>query len=174
VFARKIEFKDWRKVMLAAREWRPLATDLAVSKTLVAALKAASARSLGDQELLRAAELKDFLENELRALEKHKELSEEVVPRQTMRDQLRQTLASLPPIEKKMKQVDKTRLKETIRLLGKLIDHQLSNVEASSLVSCLLKYGSVEHRQEKLPDLALDTVYESRLGDATSTPARGC
>jgi hypothetical protein len=142
--------------MLAiARVQSPLAFDLAISHTLAAALRVKAAGTCREEDCEVAERLKAMLELRLRQLREPTELSEAIVPTEAMREQLRQTLATLHSLEAEAASPDKDVLEDTVGLLGKLAEKTLSQADAGKLVSLLLTFQSAEHRQPSRPEIAL-------------------
>jgi hypothetical protein len=117
----------------------PLAMDLAVSRLSLAALRALSNEEPSTQERLQAKELQEALALELAHLRDTNPISPDVVPTDTMRNELQQTLGMLPEVHTAFNREDIANLAELVQLLGNLEAGHVVPEEAGKLLSALLR-----------------------------------
>lgn len=133
---------------------RPLSLDLALSRLSLALLKARSGNPLEQSHVEDARLLSELLARQLRERSQTDEVSEEVVPSDTLRSGLEDTLATLPQSSNDVETLDDEQIEECVRLLNKIAnEHELTGAEINQLLELLYSLSGGDEEPERLESL---------------------
>jgi hypothetical protein len=133
----------------------PLAADLAVSRLSVAVLRAVGNEPPTDQDRSCAAKLRESLIQELNELRGTALIPAEVVPQESMRRELEETLSTLAHVGASRKRCDPELLEGLVGLLQGFEQQALSGAQMRDLLAGLLRLGKEEEPRAAIPDLNL-------------------